>query len=476
MSRRVRDVTKGAGADAKGIDTRGMSADPDIDLERGFIVPGERGFVADDYIGRRQSIHKTNLSQGEPPPSYGQWSYGVEDFSGCVSDDISDIGDPPDVTCNDLSDDESDCEYSDEDSVSSTESYNDFIRRRAQAVLAAKEAWINLKFERKRAEIYYKLLDMEKEAQLLQLKVDTMDEILFFKQTGCVKIRSKPLDSVSDTHRGKVFDTHPSVEVKGTVVEQKTTDCAIDQISDPSVACHGDIPFRVNSVAPPVICDSRVAQLKAGTHVIIEHLKTKIIGLQSELSEFVVLPGQLDESWLLQIIDQLDALESLPELQTDSAVLINHLRNNAAALEMELSALKCNETADVPEMEVDSGYESQSSSSEYVSQPSGGESLCMEPSDGVTQPSSGNPGSFCDDRTNRSSCMENVSSGTIPSEIVRHTSLPSSSAWKYKVKLKHSSESVSSSEYAPLCGESVHFNHVKWFPCQESASDLLGLL
>ncbi len=62
MSRRT-DDTKGAGADAKGVDARGASADPDP--ERGFIVPGGR-FVAGDFrrsinTRQRQRALETNL-------------------------------------------------------------------------------------------------------------------------------------------------------------------------------------------------------------------------------------------------------------------------------------------------------------------------------------------------------------------------------------------------------------------------------
>ncbi len=428
-----------------------------------------------------------HLVVGESPLSHGQWSYVVEDSSGYMSDDISEIGDPPDVTCNDLSDDESDCEYSDEDSVSSTESYDDFIRRRAQAVLAAKEAQINLKFARKRAEIEYKLIDMEKEAQLLQLKVDTMDEI--FKQTGCVKIRSKPLDSVSDTQRRKVFDTHPSVEVKETVVEQTTTDCAMDQISDPSVAFHGDILSSVNPVAPPG--DSKIAGLTAGSLVIINHLQRKVIDLETELY------GSSTESE----DGEFSVTGSLAHIQAEAIAIIEHLQAKIVSLQGALEWKKTSELnfkETVSGSEMDSGYESQSSCGDFDwqidssivrmdLQPSGGESghmkppsgesLCMEPSDSICQPSGGEM--FIADESWR------FSTGCFP---VGHTDFVPPSDLKNKkklphVKLKHSSEHGSMEIGTPThpCEESMLLSSRegsdgKFGDLRQCRSDLLRLL
>ena len=418
--------------------------------------------------------YDTHLSHSELRPSSGQWLSRLEDLSGYVLDSISDIGDPPDVTCNDLSDDESDCEYSDEDSASSTESYNDFIRRRAQAVLAAKEAWINLKFARKRAEIEYKLIDMEKEAQLLQLKVDTMDEILFFKQTGGVKIRSKPLDSVSDTHRRKVFDTHPSMEVKETVVEQKTTDCVIDQNSDPSVVSHCAVPSNVNPVAPPakdthVISDTcdKIAGLKAGSFVIINHLQRKVINLETKLY------GSSTQSE----DGEFRACGSLSQIQAHAIAIIENLQAKIVSLQRQFSARKCEQSADIlsglteaevydiPEMEMDSGCQTQSScsdiestvppGSEYVNQPPGGESWCMKPPGGESghmKPPGGESGHM---KPSSSECVNQPPGGGSSATRIavepwidssppvgrisagHPISLQSSEDLKYKVKLKH---------------------------------------
>ncbi len=340
---------------------------------------------------------------GESPLSRGQWLYGVEDSSGylsdAMSDSISDISDPPDVACNDLSDDESDCEYSDEDSASSTESYDDFIRRRAQAVLAAKEAQINLKFARKRAEIEYKLIDMEKEAQLLQLKVETIDEMLFFKQTGCVKIRSKPLDSGSDTHRPKVCDTH--LPARGDT--EQTTHSVENQAEDSSV----------KPVAPPaevyhVISDtcSKVAQLKAGSLVIINNLQRKVINLETEMYGY-----SLESDLLLPMEGELDALSSLTEIHMTSVGIIQDLQARVTSLQRQLSTRKCEQSADIlsgsteaevyviPEMEMNSGCETQSSS-ECVSQPPGGDfgPMIRPPIGGCSKhltPSGGDPGGPC---------------------------------------------------------------------------------
>ncbi len=391
--------------------------------------------------------YDTHLSHSELRPSSGQWLSRLEDLSGYVLDSISDIGDPPDVTCNDLSDDESDCEYSDEDSASSTESYNDFIRRRAQAVLAAKEAQINLKFARKRAEIEYKLIDMEKEAQLLQLKVDTMDEILFFNQTGCVKIRSIPLDLVSDTHRPKVCDTH--LPAQGDT--EQTTNSVEDQDKDPSVN-----PVAPSAEVSHVISDSKIAGLKAGSLVIINNLQSKVIHLETELY------GSSTQSEDCEFI----ASGTLSQIQAHAIAIIENLQAKIVSLQSVLEWKKTSELnfydkeCNIPGMEMDSGCETQSTSSECVNEPPGGESAYMceppggdsgpmirPPSGGCSKhltPSGGDHGEPRNDRMELSAppsseCV-NQPSGDECESIIQLTGGEPYCESANKVKLKHSSE------------------------------------
>ena len=88
-------------------------------------------------------------------------------------------------------------------------------------------------------------------------------------------------------------------------------------------------------------CDTAVTALKAGSLVIIDYLQTKITTLQNKLSAFGISHSKMEDPHLLQRVCELDALETLGELQATSRIIIDNLQDHIAALEREVRALKC---------------------------------------------------------------------------------------------------------------------------------------
>ena len=129
-------------------------------------------------------------------------------------------------------------------------------------------------------------------------------------------------------------------------------ECLLDDASElrylPEATCDGLSDCESGNIYEPHMdslfengCDTAVTALKAGSLVIIEYLQIKISKLQNELNSFGVTDSEMDGSQLLRRVCELNALETLGELQATSREIIDNLQNHIAALERELRALKC---------------------------------------------------------------------------------------------------------------------------------------